>query len=61
MTQATRTLTIGAIAVVVAAFLPLVLSNYQVGLATEVLIFGILAMSIGDNNSPETLQAYVGE
>ena len=26
--------------------LPLVLSNYQVGLATEVLIFGILAMSI---------------
>jgi branched-chain amino acid transport system permease protein len=29
-----------------AAALPLVLSNYQVGLATEVLIFGILAMSI---------------
>ena len=46
MTQATRTLAIGAIAVVVAALLPLVLSNYQVGLATEVLIFAILAMSI---------------
>ncbi|HWV52760.1 branched-chain amino acid ABC transporter permease [Pseudorhodoplanes sp.] len=46
MTQATRTLTIGAIAVAVAALLPLVLSTYQVGLATEVLIFGILAMSI---------------
>jgi branched-chain amino acid transport system permease protein len=29
-----------------AAALPLVLSNYQVGLATEVLIFGVLAMSI---------------
>jgi len=46
MTQATRTLTIGAIAVVIAALLPLFLSKYQVGLATEVLIFGILAMSI---------------
>jgi branched-chain amino acid transport system permease protein len=46
MTQATRTLAIGAIAVVIAALLPLVLSTYQVGLATEVLIFGILAMSI---------------
>jgi branched-chain amino acid transport system permease protein len=32
--------------VAAAAALPLVLSNYQVGLATEVLIFGILAMSI---------------
>jgi branched-chain amino acid transport system permease protein len=31
---------------VAAAALPLVLSTYQVGLATEVLIFGILAMSI---------------
>ena len=31
---------------VAAAALPLVLSNYQVGLATEVLIFGLLAMSI---------------
>jgi branched-chain amino acid transport system permease protein len=30
----------------VAALLPLVLSNYQVGLATEILIFGVLAMSI---------------
>jgi branched-chain amino acid transport system permease protein len=29
-----------------AALLPLALSTYQVGLATEVLIFGILAMSI---------------
>lgn len=46
MTQTTRTLAIGAIAVVIAALLPLVLSTYQVGLATEVLIFGILAMSI---------------
>jgi branched-chain amino acid transport system permease protein len=39
-----------AIAVLVvltlAAALPLVLSNYQVGLATEMLIFGMLAMSI---------------
>jgi branched-chain amino acid transport system permease protein len=32
--------------VIAAAALPLLLSNYQVGLATEVLIFGILAMSI---------------
>jgi branched-chain amino acid transport system permease protein len=30
----------------VAAALPLVLSKYQVGLATEILIFGMLAMSI---------------
>jgi branched-chain amino acid transport system permease protein len=30
----------------VAAALPLLLSNYQVGLATEILIFGVLAMSI---------------
>ncbi len=30
----------------VAAALPLVLTNYQVGLATEMLIFGVLAMSI---------------
>jgi branched-chain amino acid transport system permease protein len=30
----------------VAAALPLALSNYQVGLATEMLIFGVLAMSI---------------
>lgn len=46
MTQSMRTLAIGAIAVLIAALLPLVLSTYQVGLATEVLIFGILAMSI---------------
>jgi branched-chain amino acid transport system permease protein len=37
---------IAAIVVAAAAALPSVLSNYQVGLATEVLIFGILAMSI---------------
>ena len=38
---------IAAIAVLaVVAALPLVLSNYQVGLATEMLIFGMLAMSI---------------
>jgi branched-chain amino acid transport system permease protein len=37
---------IAALIVAVAAALPLVLSTYQVGLATEVLIFGILAMSI---------------
>ena len=46
MTQTTRTLSIGLITVIVAALLPFGLSNYQVGLATEVLIFGILAMSI---------------
>ncbi len=46
MTQTTRTLTIGLVTVIVAALLPFGLSNYQVGLATEVLIFGILAMSI---------------
>jgi len=41
-----RAALIAAIIVVAAAALPLLLSNYQVGLATEVLIFGILAMSI---------------
>ena len=41
-----RAALIAAIVVVAAAALPLALSNYQVGLATEVLIFGILAMSI---------------
>ena len=41
-----RAALIAAIIVVAAAALPLALSNYQVGLATEVLIFGILAMSI---------------
>jgi branched-chain amino acid transport system permease protein len=33
-------------AIAAAAMLPVLLSNYQVGLATEVLIFGMLAMSI---------------
>jgi len=57
MTQATvqpvriAGMTGGAVAVVlavlaVAAALPLVLTNYQIGLATEMLIFGVLAMSI---------------
>eukprot|EP01035_Chromulina_nebulosa_P067723 gene67723-92779_t len=41
-----RAVGVAAVVVVVAACLPLLLSNYQVGLATEVLIFGILAMSI---------------
>ncbi|RTM15275.1 MAG: branched-chain amino acid ABC transporter permease [Bradyrhizobiaceae bacterium] len=41
-----RTLVIAALIVAAAAALPLVLSSYQVGLATEVLIFGVLAMSI---------------
>src|SRR5712675_3601467 len=41
-----RAALIAANIVVAAAALPMVLSNYQVGLATEVLIFGILAMSI---------------
>jgi branched-chain amino acid transport system permease protein len=44
--MARGTAPIAAVIVAVAAALPLVLSNYQVGLATEVLIFGILAMSI---------------
>src|SRR6516162_2269577 len=37
---------IAAAILLVAAVLPLVLSTYQIGLATEVLIFGLLAMSI---------------
>jgi branched-chain amino acid transport system permease protein len=39
---------VGAVIIVLglAAALPLVLSNYQTGLATEMLIFGMLAMSI---------------
>lgn len=41
-----RTAAIAVAIVIAAAALPFVLSNYQVGLATEVLIFGILAMSI---------------
>jgi branched-chain amino acid transport system permease protein len=35
-----------AVVILFAAALPLGLSSYQIGLATEVLIFGILAMSI---------------
>jgi branched-chain amino acid transport system permease protein len=38
--------TVAAGVLLVAAALPLGLSTYQIGLATEVLIFGILAMSI---------------
>lgn len=34
------------IACVIAAFLPLFLSRYQIGLATQIMIFGMLAMSI---------------
>jgi branched-chain amino acid transport system permease protein len=41
-----RAALIAACIVAAAAALPLALSSYQVGLATEVLIFGILAMSI---------------
>ncbi|MDR6658535.1 branched-chain amino acid transport system permease protein [Tardiphaga robiniae] len=41
-----RALVIAGLVVIVAACLPTVLSSYQVGLATEVLIFGVLAMSI---------------
>jgi branched-chain amino acid transport system permease protein len=41
-----RAVIIAALVVAVAACLPLLFSNYQVGLATEVLIFGILAMSV---------------
>jgi branched-chain amino acid transport system permease protein len=41
-----RAVTVAAIVIAVAAALPLVLTNYQVGLATEILIFGVLAMSI---------------
>ena len=37
---------VALIVIAVAAALPLVLTNYQVGLATEILIFGVLAMSI---------------
>jgi branched-chain amino acid transport system permease protein len=37
---------IAAVLVAAAAALPLLLTNYEVGLATEMLIFGILAMSI---------------
>lgn len=41
-----RAALIAALVVIAAAGVPLVLSNYQVGLATEVMIFGILAMSV---------------
>jgi len=41
-----RAVMVVTIVIAVAAALPLVLSNYQIGLATEILIFGILAMSI---------------
>jgi branched-chain amino acid transport system permease protein len=41
-----RAVTVAVVVIALAAALPLVLSNYQVGLATEILIFGVLAMSI---------------
>jgi branched-chain amino acid transport system permease protein len=41
-----RAVMVAVIVIAVAAVLPLVLTNYQVGLATEILIFGVLAMSI---------------
>jgi branched-chain amino acid transport system permease protein len=41
-----RAIVVALVVVAAAAALPLVLTNYQVGLATEILIFGILAMSI---------------
>jgi branched-chain amino acid transport system permease protein len=43
---ARRTLVIAGAVILCAAGLPLGLSTYQIGLATEALIFGILAMSI---------------
>jgi branched-chain amino acid transport system permease protein len=41
-----RAILLVLIVLAIAAVLPFVLSNYQVGLATEMLIFGMLAMSI---------------
>jgi branched-chain amino acid transport system permease protein len=41
-----RAVAVALIVIAVAAALPMVLTNYQVGLATEILIFGVLAMSI---------------
>jgi branched-chain amino acid transport system permease protein len=41
-----RAVVVALVVVAAAAALPLVLTSYQVGLATEILIFGILAMSI---------------
>jgi branched-chain amino acid transport system permease protein len=41
-----RAAQIAGVVIAAASALPLMLTNYQVGLATEVLIFGMLAMSI---------------
>lgn len=41
-----RSAIVSSVALAIAAALPLLLSRYEIGLATEVLIFGILAMSI---------------
>jgi branched-chain amino acid transport system permease protein len=41
-----RAAVIAAVMVAAAVAMPLGLTNYQVGLATEILIFGVLAMSI---------------
>jgi branched-chain amino acid transport system permease protein len=41
-----RAILVVLIVLAIATVLPFVLSNYQVGLATEMLIFGMLAMSI---------------
>ena len=41
-----RAVVVALVILAIAAALPLALSNYQIGLATEMLIFGMLAMSI---------------
>jgi branched-chain amino acid transport system permease protein len=41
-----RAIAVVLVVLMIAAALPFVLSNYQTGLATEMLIFGMLAMSI---------------
>src|SRR6201996_7531873 len=41
-----RAIAVVVVVLAIAAALPFILSNYQVGLATEMLIFGMLAMSI---------------
>ncbi|MBV9701207.1 MAG: branched-chain amino acid ABC transporter permease [Methylobacteriaceae bacterium] len=41
-----RAIVVVLIVLAIVGVLPLVLSNYEIGLATEVLIFGVLAMSI---------------
>jgi len=41
-----RIVVVAALVIAVLAALPLMLSRYQVGLATEMLIYGVLAMSI---------------